>query len=159
MAESVKVTIHTEKIEKEYSHSQKSKRKEIEINGNFSVYVSIIFNIMNALTEKCFYADNEKTVISESKYLNVINNIIRNFKNSKKITNEEFSLLSENPSFKEYILMVMIDLGFVESDVSGLIFNLSKIEEHKKLMIENKKDILSLYNNSFSKLVRQSKEN
>jgi hypothetical protein len=159
MAESVKVTIHTEKIEKEYSHNQKSKRKEIEINGNFSVYVSIIFNIMNALTEKCFYADNEKTVISESKYLNVINNIIRNFKNSKKITNEEFSLLSKNPLFKEYILMVMMDLGFVESDVSGLRFNLSKIEEHKNLMITHKKDILSLYNNSFSKLVRQSKKN
>lgn len=89
---------------------------------------------MKSLCEKRFYFEKDDFVIKRSKYSNIVANLIKNYRNSKKVTELQAKIIDGDKSIKNMIVNLVLDLGIMIEKDGKLQANVSKMEEHIKLV-------------------------
>jgi hypothetical protein len=108
---------------------------------------------MSALCEKRFYFEKDDFVIKRNKYSNIVANLIKNYRNSKKITQKQAEIIDNDKNLKNTIVNIVLDQAIMVETDSKLHANASKMEEHINLVRFMGKEVVSIYRSTIERLL------
>jgi hypothetical protein len=158
MNKSANVKLDLKKLEQsiEVNTLKQSKEESKETSEIFwrdpETYAFIWYCIMSALCEKRFYFEKDDFIIRRNKYTNIVANQIKNYRNSKKITQKQAEIIDNDKNLKDIIVNIVLDQAIMVEADGKLQANASKMEEHMNLVKFTGKEVVSIYRSIIEKL-------
>jgi hypothetical protein len=135
------------------SSKEESKETQEIIRRDPETYAFVWYCIMSALCEKRFYFEKDDFVIKRNKYSNIVANLIKNYRNSKKITQKQAEIIDNDKNLKNTIVNIVLDQAIMVETDSKLHANASKMEEHINLVRFMGKEVVSIYRSTIERLL------
>jgi hypothetical protein len=156
---SANVKLNLIKLEQEIKMStlkhskEESKETQEIIRRDPETYAFIWYCIMSALCEKRFYFEKDDFIIRRNKYTNIVANLIKNYRNSKKITQKQAEIIDNDKNLKNTIVNIVLDQAIMVEADGKLHANASKMEEHMNLVKFTGKEVVSIYRSIIERLL------
>lgn len=151
MNKSSMIKVNLMKIQKDidFFNSQQHQKDVIErclyFKRNKKDFSVVCCNIMHSLCEKQFFFENGDFIIKKNKYLNIIANLLKNFRNSKKITQKQADIIDNYKELKNVIVRLIFHFDIIKESDGVLSANIPKMTEHLLLVETKGKDMQVLY--------------
>jgi len=131
--------------------------KEHQLSGDIEIYVSVTYTILNNLAKREFYHE-KGTSTSKKKYTKIVENLIKNFYNSKVIPEKQKVLIKADRKIKYFIIEYLTKRGFCEVIEGRFCIN----EIRKQVVIndfksKDKKDLLKDIRTVFEGIIPNAK--
>jgi hypothetical protein len=162
MQESATIRLDLQKLENDLakqnleSSAKNNSKTQLLFSSDPDTYTFVCFSVMFALCEKRFYFEKDDFVIKNSKYVNIISNLVKNLRNSRKVTPKQIEIIDNDSYLKNIIMDLILDLGIMEENKGKLRANVSKMESHISIVMKSGKEVTSIYSSCINRILSNS---